>query len=59
METKSIPEYVWVVTAHTADNNPIISVYFNEEKARETYMQWLQICNGTHKVTLTKSYLFT
>ena len=53
------PEYVWVVTAHTADNNPIISVYFNEEKARETYMQWTQICNGTHKVTLTKSYLFT
>ncbi len=41
-EDEIILPYVWVVTAHAADNNPIIGVYSNEEKAREIYMQWTQ-----------------
>jgi len=59
MEAKSIPEYVWVVTAQPVNKEPIISVYVSEEKAQITYKTWKELESELIKVTLTKTYLFS
>jgi hypothetical protein len=59
METKSIPEYVWVVVYHTCKNNPIMCVYVDENEARGTYEFWKSIAQTTANVTITQTYLYS
>jgi hypothetical protein len=56
---QSLPEYVWVVTAHFTHTEPTMGVYAKEKRAIEMYNDWTKQAEDSTRVTIKKCFLFT